>query len=143
MRILVERTNQLLTCTIGSMFINEAFVCFTLEDVDREVPGLPVEKWKIKDNTCIPQGVYDVKLTFSNRFQKVMPQIMDVPGFQGIRIHTGNTDRDTSGCILVGMESSGESISKSKVAYDMLMKELQSAEDRGEPVTIDVRRAYE
>lgn len=143
MKMILERTDRLLTCTIGSLFIDGRFSLFILEDVDREIPGVPVEKWKIKGNTAIPTGVFDVKLTFSNRFQKIMPLLVNVPGYEGVRIHTGNTDADTDGCLICGSEVSGEAVTGSRKAYDRLFAELKAAEDRGEPVTIEIRRAYD
>lgn len=134
----LERWQHGLTSTLGSLFVDDKFLCFTLEDVVREVPELPVEEWKIKDQTAIPKGTYPVKLTFSNRFQKDMPQIVGVPGFTGIRIHPGNTDQDTSGCILVGEEFQEESVLKSRAAYDALMAILMPAFQSGEEVKLEI-----
>lgn len=75
---------------------------FSLEDAFREVMGSPVADWKIPGQTAIPMGNYRVIINFSQRFQKHLPLLLDVPGFQGIRIHAGNTHEDTEGCILIG-----------------------------------------
>jgi len=88
--------------TQGQLYIDNEFFCFTLEDVDREIPGVPVEQWKIKGETCIPKGTYKVTLETSNRFGVNTPTINDVPGFTFIRIHSGNTEAHTEGCPLVG-----------------------------------------
>jgi hypothetical protein len=77
------------------------FVCWTLEDPVREIPGRPVSSWKIPKETAIPFGAYRVSLTMSNRFKVVLPLLCDVPGFTGVRLHGGNTDEDTEGCPLV------------------------------------------
>lgn len=143
MKLVLERTDRLLTCTIGSLFIDDRFECFTLEDVDREVLGVPVQNWKVKGKTAIPCGTYRVSITFSNRFQRYMPQILNVPGFDGIRIHAGNTDADTEGCPLVGTQVSGESLTESRKAYNKLYSELESAIKRHEDISIEIRRAYE
>lgn len=135
MRLLIERWQHGLTSTLGSLFIDDKFQCFTLEDIVREVPELPVEEWKIKDQTAIPKGIYPVKLTFSNRFQCDMPQVIGVPGFVGIRIHPGNTNEDTSGCILVGEEFEGESLHRSRAAYNALMAVLPFGR---EEITLEV-----
>jgi hypothetical protein len=102
MEILLTRLKYYPTHTPGQLYINGDFFCFTLEDVNREVEGQPVEKWKIKHETCIPQGRYKVTLEQSGRFGPDTPTINNVPGFSLIRIHSGNTDKDTDGCILLG-----------------------------------------
>jgi len=102
--------------TSGIMYIDGKFFCFTLEDVEREV--------KIMHETCIPKGIYKVVLTMSNRFKKILPLVCDVPNFEGIRIHAGNTDKSTSGCILVGKVKDTDFIGKSMEAKEELMKIL-------------------
>lgn len=138
MRLTLERQESQLTCTPGSLFIDGGFECFTLEDVVRQVIGVPVEQWKIKGETAISEGLYILRLTFSNRFQKVLPLLVDVPGFEGVRIHSGNTDADTEGCILVGHEQGNESILKSRFALQNLMDKLTEAASRGEPIEIEI-----
>lgn len=92
---------------IGSLSIKkdkvEEFLCYTLEDKIREVKGKSVSEWKVKGSTAIPAGRYEIKRTMSSRFGREMLQIMDVPGFSGIRIHAGNSQEDTEGCVLVGI----------------------------------------
>jgi hypothetical protein len=109
--------------TIGELYVNGAFFCYTLEDCVRTV--------KIKHETAIPTGTYEVVLNFSNRFQKVMPLLIGVPNFSGIRIHSGNTDTDTSGCILVGRDYSTDSVSDSRLAYNDLFHVLAKAAVEG------------
>jgi hypothetical protein len=93
--------------TIGNLFwrkdSNSLWVrlCWTLEDVVREKPGVPVAQWKVKGETAIPLGTYDLIVDFSNHFQKDLPHILNVPGFDGVRIHGGNKAADTEGCLLV------------------------------------------
>lgn len=95
---------------IGSLSIRtdkaEEFICYTLEDRVREVKGKPVAEWKIQGQTAIPVGRYQIKKTWSNRFKRETLQLMDVPGFTGIRIHAGNTHPDTEGCLLPGTDIS-------------------------------------
>lgn len=90
-------------CTLGSLYVNGRWCCWTLEDELREQPGQPVERWKVKGSTAIPSGTYEVQITRSARFKTDLPLLLDVPGFTGIRIHAGNTHKDTSGCLLVGL----------------------------------------
>lgn len=138
MKLTIERLSSLHTCTPGSLFIDGEFECFTLEDVVREAPGVPVEQWKIKGETAIPAGLYPVGITFSNRFQRRLPILGNVPGFDGVRIHSGNTSADTEGCILVGQEQGDESILKSRLALEALQEKITAAIERGEYVDIEI-----
>lgn len=123
--------------TIGRLTLDGRFLCYTLEDKVREVIGEPVASWKVQDKTAIPVGVYPVIITMSARFKIRLPLLMDVPGFSGIRIHTGNTSKDTEGCILVGSTWDGSSgwIGSSKVAFSLLFPILDQAK---EPITITI-----
>jgi hypothetical protein len=131
----VAHTNR---STIGEMWIDGVFEAYTLEDCVREVPLKPVAEWKIPGQTAIPAGTYDVVIDFSNRFQRRMPHILDVPGFTGVRIHAGNTDKDTEGCILLGQEKGTDFIGHSKAAFDTFFQQLQDAIDANQPVTVTV-----
>lgn len=125
------------TFTIGQLYDESKFICYTLEDKVREVEGQPVSEWKVQDQTAIPKGVYPVIITMSTRFKTRLPLLMNVPGFIGIRIHTGNSSKDTEGCILVGSTWDGKSgwIGSSKVAFSLLFPILDQAK---EPVTITI-----
>jgi len=125
-------------CTLGSLYVDGAFECFTLEDVIREVPGEPVTAWKIPGATAIPSGTYQVTVNLSNRFQKLLPQLLDVPGFAGVRIHSGNCAADTEGCILVGRRRGVTTILESRLAFQALFPKIQAAISRGEPVQIRI-----
>jgi len=83
--------------TIGKLYVNELYHCYTLEDKEREV--------KVQNVTAIPKGRYEVIVNFSNRFQQQMPLLLNVPNFEGVRIHWGNYSKDTEGCILLGMSA--------------------------------------
>jgi len=105
-RITVTRTAKRPAYTIGKMYINGEYFCDTLEDADRglhrNMPLAEIKKIKVMHHTAIPTGTYKVVIDLSPRFKRMLPRLLDVPGFSGILIHRGNTERDTSGCILVG-----------------------------------------
>ncbi len=103
---------------------------FSLEDVARP-HGV-----KIPNETAIPAGDYKVILDYSNRFKRVMPHILDVPGFEGVRIHGGNTAENTSGCILVGLEKGEDKIYNCQPTFDYIYHSIEQARNRGEEVTI-------
>jgi hypothetical protein len=113
--------------------------CATLEDPIREIPGLPVSKWKVAGDTAIPAGTYHVDVTYSPRFKCDLPLLLSVPGFEGVRIHAGNTNADTEGCILVGSWNGGEFIRNSRIALASLMDLLEIAEISKREVTIEIR----
>lgn len=115
--------------TSGRLYLNTEFQCYTLEDEVREV--------KIKGKTAIPTGEYQVVITPSNRFKRDLPLLLDVPNFEGVRIHPGNTAEDTEGCILVGLESGEDGfMGQSKAAFDPLFVKIKHALDAGEKVTL-------
>jgi hypothetical protein len=112
MDIQLLRTDFTKKSTIGNLNIDSTFFCFTLED------RFPEDGIKVKGETCIPAGRYEVVTDWSNRFQRMMPHILNVPGFEGIRIHKGNTSSNTEGCILLGDLKSEDYIGHSKPAFD-------------------------
>lgn len=105
--------------TLGVLFVNGVFQCWTLEDEirDQKIPG----------ETAIPAGVYDVKLTHSPRFGRVLPEIMNVPNFTGVRIHPLNRSSETEGCIGVGELRGDAWIGNSQIAMQKLMTKLLDA----------------
>lgn len=122
MEIQVTRKEFTDKSTIGEMYVDGAFECYTLEDVVRPV--------KIKGITAIPSGSYEVVVSFSERFQRPLPLLLHVPNFDGVRIHPGNTDRDTEGCILVGKTKERDFIGASKLAFEALFEKIQAALQR-------------
>jgi hypothetical protein len=119
MKITVKRLHRTERSTIGELFIDGKFECYTLEDVERKV--------KIPSETAIPKGTYIVGITLSNRFKRLLPILINVPNFEGVRIHSGNTNHNTEGCILVGTTRSKDFIGSSRLAFDKLFKKMQSA----------------
>jgi hypothetical protein len=104
--------------TIGELYLPDGFECYTLED--------KVRPEKIPKITAIPYGTYRVVITYSNRFKRMMPLLLDVPNYTGIRIHSGNTERDTAGCILVGEKHGDNCLHHSVPAFDTLFNKLNS-----------------
>jgi hypothetical protein len=104
--------------TIGRLSIDGESFCYTLEDTVRPLGQ------KVPGETAIPEGRYDIAMTYSPRFKVVLPLLLKVPGFEGVRIHAGNTEADTEGCILVGYNLDGEAISSSRLALAGLIDRL-------------------
>ena len=101
MKLTLQRNPSVAGATVGSLYVDGAWVAHTLEDEVREIEGQPVSAWKIHGKTAIPSGEYIVSLEDSPRFGTDTLTLHDVPGFQYIRMHAGNTSADTEGCILV------------------------------------------
>ena len=140
MKLLLQRKPST-TCAIGDLFIDGIFQCHTLEDVVREVPGKPISEWKIPGKTAIPAGRYQILITHSPRFKRFLPHLQNVPGFEGVRIHPGNTDADTEGCILPGRWDGKDRVLESKSAYAALVLRLDAALKRDQKIYIEVRNA--
>jgi hypothetical protein len=121
MDLLLKRKWYTDRSTIGELWRDGTFECFTLEDVVRPA-GV-----KVPGRTAIPAGRYQVQVTFSNRFQRQMPLLLNVPNFAGVRIHCGNTDKDTEGCILVGRNRLTDAIGRSREAYAALFPRIDEA----------------
>lgn len=111
--------------TLGVLFRDGVFECFTVEDAIREVSGQPVESWKVPGETAIPFGRYQVVITQSQRFGRRLPLLLNVPGFDGIRIHPGNTAQDSEGCILPGRVRGVASVLESRMAFTNLYEALR------------------
>ena len=129
MELTLKRTDFTEKSTIGELSIDGVFECFTLEDKVRET--------KIKNITAIPAGRYEVVITFSNRFQTPLPLLLNVPNFEGVRIHPGNTAENTEGCILVGQQKQVDFIGASRAAFAPLFDRIKAA-SQVEKVFIDI-----
>jgi hypothetical protein len=121
MVITIKRLYKTETSTIGELLVNGIWECFTLEDTERKI--------KIKGETAIPKGTYRVIINESNRFKRLLPLLIDVPNFEGVRIHSGNSNHDTEGCILVGQTRNKNYIGQSRKAFEKLFKKIQTAKD--------------
>ena len=117
--------------TIGGFYINGKFAYYSLEDTDRHLEDGGV---KVPKETAIPRGKYKVIISYSNRFKRMMPQLLDVPQFTGIRIHSGNTPANTEGCVLLGMRyaASDHIILDSQIAFDDFYGKLIEGVKEGE-----------
>ena len=122
------------TYTIGRLEIDGTYVCDTLEPEWRNLK----RKHKVKGRTAIPEGRYPVVITWSPKFGQWLPLLLHVPLFEGIRIHAGNTVKDTKGCILVGENTEKGVLSDSRLWVDRLKQRIVDAKERGEGVWITV-----
>ncbi len=123
------------SATIGELLVNDKHLCDTLEDRVRP------EGEKVYGKTAIPEGAYEMVLSYSPRFKKILPEILNVPNFTGIRIHCGNSSANSSGCILVGTWDGEKEdwVSDSKIAFNKLMSLLEEATNNKEKITITVK----
>lgn len=140
MRLLVVREPSIGGATIGQLTVEGEIgrLAWTLEDQVREVPGVPVHEWKIPKATAIPAGEYRVAATFSPRFKRRTPILLGVPGFTDIRIHSGNTEADTEGCLLVGMTREKAMIYQSRAALEKVYARIEAALLAAEEVRIAI-----
>ena len=120
--------------TIGELYIDGVYFCYTLEDV--------VRPQKIKKETAIPNGTYRVEVDLSPKYGKLMPHVMNVPGFEGIRIHPGNDKEDTEGCILVGKTRATDRIFESRATFEVLFPLLKGAGDISITITNDFEHPH-
>ena len=125
MKIDIIRDTFTNVSTIGKMYINDTYFCNTLEDVDRDLLSTStpeeIKDTKVYGQTAIPYGRYEVILSYSDKFKKYLPLLLNVPGYAGIRIHAGNTSIDTLGCILVGEKREKDKILESLKAMTRLL----------------------
>ena len=129
---------------IDKLYINDKYFSDILEDPDRGLTDImsleEIKKIKIKGNTCIPYGTYNITITYSPRFKKNLPLLNNVKGFDGIRIHSGNKPQDTEGCLLPGFNKVKGQVIDSRVTTDKLIAQIQQALNKGEKVTITITK---
>lgn len=149
MELVLNRILKTNDYTIGEFSVDGKYLCDTIEDAVRPLPescpntpkGIACKcKEKVYGKTAVPAGTYKVKLGYSNRFRRILPQVLDVPHFLGILIHTGNSNKDTEGCIIVGTwDGKTENwVSNSRVAFNKLMPLLKDATDNKEEITLTI-----
>lgn len=121
---------------IGNLFFNGIWFCYILEDTVRELKDLNGDKdfddkgeGKVYGETAIPTGTYKVAVNMSNKFKKLLPLLINVQGYEGVRIHSGNTEIDSLGCLIVGLKTDGKKVLDSRLALDELMKRLKTFDE--------------
>lgn len=156
MELTLSRRYNAPTYTIGSLMVNGTYYCDTLEDRNRNLSSTmsldEINKIKVKGETAIPYGKYKVtlgvkspkysnfsKYKYAAFTQGYIPRLINVPGFEGILIHAGNSDGDTDGCILVGENKVKGKVINSQATWTNLYKLLKEADDRKETITITVK----
>lgn len=153
MELKLNRVGKQDTYTIGKLFIDGVYFCDTMEDKDRGLssttPISTIEKLKVHGQTAIPMGVYTVdmnqvspRLSQKDMYKVIggkVPRLLNVPGFDGVLIHVGNTAEDTLGCILVGYNKVKGQVINSKDTFFKLYPRLKQASDKGEKITIRIQ----
>lgn len=143
MKLLVKRELKKDTYTIGKMYVDGKYLCDTLEDKDRGLKQSDavssIQKIKVQHQTAIPVGIYEVIVNKSPRFGRMLPRILNIPGFDGVLIHRGNTDKDTSGCILVGEYKGGDRVINSTPYETKLVALLTEVQNKKEPIEIEIQ----
>lgn len=141
MELLLERKYIKPEYCIGRLYINGEFFCNTLEDTIRDINKngtFDCGEFKISGHTAIPYGTYEVQVTYSPKFKRELPLLLDVPSFTGIRIHRGNTNEDSSGCILVGENTKKGMVLNSTKYEEELTKLLKNTQSKKEKIIVTI-----
>lgn len=141
MKLTLKRIALRPTYTIGKLYIDDAYFCDTLEDTVRDINKsgkFDNGEQKIKGKTAIPYGTYEIKWTYSPRFKKYTPQLMNVPSFEGIRVHAGNTSADTEGCLILGENKQVGRVLNSRATINKFYPIIKEACSNGK-VTIEIK----
>lgn len=141
MKLTLKRIALRPTYTIGKLYIDDAYFCDTLEDTVRDTNKsgkFDNGEQKIKGKTAIPYGNYEIKWTYSPRFKKYTPQLMNVPSFEGIRVHAGNTSADTEGCLILGENKQVGKVLNSRATINKFYPIIKEACSNGK-VTIEIK----
>lgn len=128
------------TYTIGKLYVDGVYFCDTIEDKDRGLDDSmtvrEILNKKVKGETAIPTGHYNIEITYSPKYKRMMPLLIGVKGYSGIRIHSGNTSKDTEGCLLVGKNTKVGMVTESRNTYQRLFAMMQGQKN----ITIDIIR---
>lgn len=143
MKIEVKRIYKGEEYTIGKMYVNGEYFCDTLEDKVRDLnkDGDLNDKGegKVYAETAIPYGEYEVVVNHSPKFKRMLPRLLNVPHFEGILIHRGNTAKDSAGCILVGENKVKGKVINSTIYENKLTALCHLAQLKGEKIIIAIR----
>lgn len=141
MKLTLKRIALRPTYTIGKLYIDDVYFCDTIEDTVRDLNKngkFDNGEKKIHSKTAIPYGTYEIKWTYSPRFKKYTPQLMNVPSFEGIRIHAGNTSADTEGCLILGKNKQVGKVLNSRATINKFYSIIKEACSNGK-VTIEIK----
>ena len=150
MKLTLKRIARKEGYTIGRLYIDDAYFCDTLEDRDRgleqAMPLDMIKRIKVKGETAIPTGTYELSMRhISPKYSRkkafaftggVMPRLLNVPGYEGVLIHSGNTAADSEGCILVGENKAVGKVLNSMATFKALWAVLNQR--KSEPITITI-----
>lgn len=141
MKLILKRIALRPTYTIGKLYIDDVYFCDTIEDTVRDLNKngkFDNGEKKVHSKTAIPYGTYEIKWTYSPRFKKYTPQLMNVPSFEGIRIHAGNTSADTEGCLILGKNKQVGKVLNSRATINKFYPIIKNACSNGK-VTIEIK----
>ena len=141
MKLTLKRIALRQTYTIGKLYIDDVYFCDTIEDTVRDINKngkFDNGEKKVHSKTAIPYGTYEIKWTYSPRFKKYTPQLINVPSFEGIRIHAGNTSADTEGCLILGENKQVGKVLNSRATINKFYPIIKEACSKGK-VTIEVK----
>lgn len=141
MKLTLKRIALRPTYTIGKLYIDDLYFCDTIEDTVRDLNKngkFDNGEKKVHSKTAIPYGIYEIKWTYSPRFKKYTPQLMNVPSFEGIRIHAGNTSADTEGCLILGKNKQVGKVLNSRDTINKFYPIIKEACSNGK-VTIEIK----
>ena len=141
MKLTLKRIALRPTYTIGRLYIDDVYFCDTIEDTVRDLNKngkFDNGEKKVHSKTAIPHGIYEIKWTYSPRLQKYTPQLMNVPSFEGIRIHAGNTSADTEGCLILGKNKQVGKVLNSRATINKFYPIIKEACSNGK-VTIEIK----
>ena len=148
MELILERIAKRKSYTIGRLYIQKLvpeeyrtyeckeYFCDTLEPTWRDYKN---GAYKVKGRSAIPEGRYAVVISWSPKMKQWLPILLGVPKFEGIRIHVGNTAKDTEGCILVGKNKLVGQLVDSRIWLHRLKKKIVEAKDKGEAVWLTIK----